>query len=113
MTREFVYIPSFLKKWEKLGLDEEDIRRLEEMLIANPELGDVIEGTGGIRKMRFAFRGKGKSGSTRVIYIDFQTKEQIFFLDIYGKSEKGNLSKRERNELRCLVELLEEQLNQG
>ena len=66
--------------------------------------------TGGVRKMRFAFDDRGKSGSVRVIYIDFEVYEKIFLLTAYPKSEKDNLSKAERNEFRQIVEILEYQL---
>ena len=68
-------------------------------------------GTGGVRKMRFAFEHRGKSGSVRVIYIDFALKEKLYLLTAYPKSEKDNLTKAERNELKRLVELLESRLN--
>ena len=66
--------------------------------------------TGGVRKMRFAFEDRGKSGSVRVIYIDFEVYEKIFLLTAYPKSEKDNLSKAEKNEFRQIVEILEYQL---
>ena len=66
--------------------------------------------TGGVRKMRFAVEDRGKSGSVRVIYIDFEVYEKIFLLTAYPKSEKDNLSKAERNEFRQIVEILEYQL---
>ena len=66
--------------------------------------------TGGVRKMRFAFEDRGKSGSVRVSYIDFEVYEKIFLLTAYPKSEKDNLSKAERNEFRQIVEILECQL---
>lgn len=66
--------------------------------------------TGGVRKMRFAFEDRGKSGSVRVIYIDFEVYEKIFLLTAYPKSEKDNLSKAERNEFKQIVEILEYQL---
>lgn len=72
-----------------------------------------MQGTGGVRKMRFAFERRGKSGSIRVIYIDFEIHEKIFLLTAYPKSEKDNLSKAERNELHQLVDVLEEQLQKG
>lgn len=76
----------------------------------NPKVGSVMQGTGGIRKMRFAFESRGKSGSSRVIYIDFEVHEKIFLITAYPKSEKDNLSKEERNELKQLVEILKNQL---
>ena len=107
ISREFVILPSFDVKWRRLGLDDGDLKRLENELLQNPKLGSAMQGTGGVRKMRFAFENRGKSGSTRVIYVDFEAYEKIYFLDVYAKVEKDNLSKAERNELRELVELLE------
>ena len=53
-------------------MNDADLIRLEEMLIQNPKLGEVIPGTGSARKMRFAFQGRGKRGSARVIYVDYE-----------------------------------------
>ena len=71
MTRLFVELPSFRAQWKAMGLTDADLRRLQEELLANPAIGSLMKGTGGIRKMRFAFEHRGKSGSVRVIYIDF------------------------------------------
>ena len=90
-----------------LGLDEDDKCRLEQELLENPKVGPVMKGTGGVRKMRFAFRDRGKSGSTRVIYVDFEVYEKIFFVDVYQKSDKDNLTKAERNDMKDVVELIE------
>ena len=106
MSREFIIIPSFDVKWRKLGFGDEDLKRLEEELLRNPKLGPAMQGTGGVRKMRFAFENKGKSGSTRVIYVDFEAYEKIYLLDVYAKAGKDNLTKAERNELHGLVEIL-------
>ena len=57
----------------------------------NPNTGKVIRGTGKLRKIRFAFPGEGKRGSTRVCYVDFAEKETIYLITIYPKSEKDNL----------------------
>ena len=79
-------------------------------MLLDPKTGAVLKGTGGIRKTRFAFEHRGKSGSIRVIYIDFEVYEKIYLLTAYPKNEKDNLTKAERNELRELVEILERQL---
>ena len=63
--------------------------------------------------MRFAFEHRGKSGSVRVIYIDFEVYEKIYLLTAYPKNEKENLSKSERNELRELVKVLENQIKEN
>ncbi len=110
MTRIFVELPSFRSEWKAMGLTDADLRRLQDELLENPEVGKVMQGTGGVRKMRFAFEHRGKSGSVRVIYIDFEIKEKLYLLTAYPKNEKDNLSKAERNELKQLVEYLEEEL---
>lgn len=107
MTREFIVLPSFAVKWKNLGLTDADMRRLEEEILDDPKVGPVMKGTGGVRKMRFAFENRGKSGSVRVIYVDFEVYEKVYFVDTYQKSDKENLSNEERNNLRKAVELLE------
>ena len=69
--------------------------------------------TGGVRKMRFAFETQGKSGSVRVIYVDFEIYEKLYLLTAYPKNEKDNLSKAERNTLKQLVGILEQQLEES
>ena len=69
-----------------------------------------MQGTGGLRKLRFAFPGQGKSGSSRVLYVDFVIAEKIYLIFAYPKSEKDNLSKEERNNIKKLIERLEKTL---
>lgn len=107
MTRTFIELPSFRSEWKALQLTDADLVRLQEELLANPKVGAVMRETGGIRKMRFAFENRGKSGSIRVIYVDFEIREKIYLITAYPKSEKDNLTKAERNELKKLVEILE------
>lgn len=113
MTRTFVELPFFQKRWKALGLDDKDLKRLQEELIADPKVGDVMKGTGGIRKMRFAFEKRGKSGSVRIIYVDFEVYEKIFLITAYPKNEKENLSQAERNELKQMIHILEQQLKEN
>lgn len=110
ISRTFVSLPSFSSKWKSLGLTDEDLRKLELELLRNPKLGPVMRGTGGVRKMRYAFENRGKSGSARVIYVDFEVYEQIFFIDIFAKSTKENLSPAERNDIKQIIELIELEL---
>lgn len=111
MKRTFIELPLFRSKWKDLGLNEEDLHDLQIKLLSNPKIGSVIKGTGGVRKMRFAFEHKGKSGGIRVIYVDFEIYEKIYLLTAYTKNEKDNLSNEERNEIRKLITVLENQLN--
>ena len=57
--------------------------------------------------MRFAYENRGKSGSVRVIYIDFEIYKKLYLLDVYAKNEKDNLTKEERNDIKKVVKLLE------
>ena len=110
MTREFVELPLFQTRWTNLGLGDDDLARLQKELLADPKVGKVMSGTGGVRKMRFAFEHQGKSGGVRVIYVDFEIYEKIYLLTAYTKNEKDNLTKEERNEIKGLIAMLEKQL---
>ena len=96
-----------------MGLDDDDLRRLQEELLADPKVGKAMRETGGVRKMRFAFEQQGKSGSARVIYVDFEVHEKLYLLTAYPKNEKDNLSKAERNTLKQLVGILKQQLDEN
>ena len=113
MTRTFVELPIFRSRWDDLGLDDSDLRRLQMELLEDPKVGDVMRGTGGVRKMRFSFEHKGKSGGVRVIYVDFEVYEKIYLLTAYTKNEKDNLSKDERNEIKKMITVLENQLKEN
>ena len=113
MTRLFVELPIFRSKWKAMGLTDDDLKRLQEELLADPKIGAVMRGSGGIRKMRFAFEQRGKSGSVRVIYVDFEVYEKIFLITAYPKNEKDNLTAAERNELKQMIHILEEQLKEN
>ncbi len=107
MTRKFIMLPEFDKNWINMGLNDDDLRLLQEELTLNPQKGDLIQGTGGLRKIRTAFENKGKSGSGRVCYVDFAVYESIYLITAYPKSEKDNLSKSERNNVAKLIRALE------
>ena len=80
MTRTFIQTSEFVKNWQALGFTDNDLRRLELELLKKPNAGAVMQGTGGLRKMRFAFEGTGKSGSARVCYVDFVIHETIYLI---------------------------------
>ncbi|MBE6679517.1 MAG: addiction module toxin RelE [Ruminococcaceae bacterium] len=113
MTRTFVELPIFRSRWKDMGLDDNDLKKLQEELLADPKVGAVMRGTGGVRKMRFAFEQRGKSGSVRVIYVDFEVYEKIFLITAYPKSEKDNLTDAERKEIKQMIHTLEEQLREN
>ena len=110
MKRTFIQTQEFTRNWERLGLNDEDLRRLELEIMENPKSAPVIKGTGKLRKMRFATNNRGKSGSTRVCYVDFVIKETIYLITVYPKNEKDNLSLEERRTIRTLIDKLEDSL---
>lgn len=81
-------------------LSDDEYSAFQRYLIANPDAGDVIQGTGGLRKLRWAAGGKGKSGGVRVIYFHVDELEQIRLLLIYKKGIKDDLTEREKSILR-------------
>ena len=109
MTREFVYTEPFRKCWNAMGLSEDDLKKLEEILLENPQLGDVIEGTGGARKMRIQIENRGKSGGGRVIYVDVFEKEKLYFLLAYPKNVQDNLTPDQKKQVRKLVEAIKKE----
>ena len=78
-----------------------ELERLEIVLYLseNPDAGDLIVGTGGARKVRFPFRGKGKSGGVRVITFFAGADIPVFLLDVFSKGDRVDLSQSDRNQL--------------
>ena len=109
MIRTFVEIPLFSKRWKEIGLTDDDLLDLQVMLLKDPESGPVIEGTGGIRKVRFALGNRGKSAGIRVCYVDLPEYEVTYLITAFEKSEKENLTNGEKNILKKLVKSLVEE----
>lgn len=109
MIRTFIEVPLFSKRWKEIGLGEEELRALQIMLLKDPESGPVMEGTGGIRKVRFPLKNRGKSGSIRVCYTDFAEYEVTYLITAFEKKDQENLSDNEKNVLRKLVKALKEE----
>ncbi len=97
----FVCIEPFLRLWAKHGLTEDDLIRLENEILAAPRKGDEIPGSGGFRKIRLSREGsnKGKSGSYRVLYLYMQAYATVCLVLVFGKADKANISKADRNAL--------------
>ena len=87
-------------------LTDGELEIFKDHISRNPVEGAVIQGTGGIRKMRWAVKGKGKSGGVRVIYYFYNVSIPLFLITIYGKSDKSSLSPSERNAMKQLTALL-------
>lgn len=93
----------FTKQIQRLVSDDE-YSEFQNDLIENPKLGSIIKKSGGIRKVRMAAKGKGKSGGARVLYYWIKDEDQIFMLLAYAKSEMDNISDAQLEILRKLVE---------
>ncbi len=100
----FIELPAFARHREEY-LDDDSFASLQGALMAHPAAGDTIEGTGGLRKLRFADarRGKGKRGGLRVIYYFWTGGPEFWLFTLYDKDEMPDLSLKQRNVLKELV----------
>lgn len=98
-------LPEYIRRAEKL-LSDAERRDVVDYLAIHPKAGDVMEGTGGVRKLRWGRGGRGKSGGVRVVYYFHSEAMPLYLLTLFAKNEQANLSKAERNELAGLVDIL-------
>ena len=87
-------------------LSSADVEALVTLLALHPKTGDLVKGTGGCRKVRWALSGKGKSGGARVIYFYYNHGMPLFLIYAYGKSQRANISAAQAHELHALVDIL-------
>lgn len=97
---------AYLSAAKAAGLSDAERSAIVDMVADEPQMGDVMEGTGGCRKLRVARTGQGKSGGYRVITVFGGGSLPVFLLTVFGKGEKANLSKAERNALSVLTKTL-------
>ena len=100
-----VELPEFMKKSDK-WLTKSARLSIINYLATHPAAGDLMQGTGGIRKLRWSAKGKGKSGGVRIIYYYHNESIPLFLLTLFGKGEKANLTKAECNDLAKFTSLL-------
>ncbi|MBK9441755.1 MAG: type II toxin-antitoxin system RelE/ParE family toxin [Comamonadaceae bacterium] len=98
-------LPEFIRIADKL-LAESERQDIIRYLAKRPKSGDLMEGTGGVRKLRWGRGGTGKSGGVRVIYYFHDEAMPLYLLTMFAKGDQANLSKAERNDLAGLVKLL-------
>ena len=94
----FIETPDFAAKFDKIA-SQDDMIRLQEELIENPEKGKLVKGTGGARKIRMRLQNRGKSGGARAIYYYVDFRGEVWFLQAYAKSEKSTLSATDKKRL--------------
>jgi hypothetical protein len=99
--------PEFVARTRKL-MSDEDREELIGYLSRNPMAGVVVPGAGGVRKLRWALEGRGKSGGARIIYYFHNMDVPLFALTAFAKNDRSNLTQQERNDFRRLVKVLVE-----
>lgn len=113
IVREFVHGKKFDEQWQRLGLTDENLKELQCILLENPKIGPVMQGTGRLRKMRFDYGNRGKSHCARVCYVDFELQGKLFLIMVFAKNEMENLSKAERNNIKKFIDQLEKAMKKG
>ncbi len=103
-----VETPPYLDAAKEAGLSERELEAIKDMLARDPTAGDMIQGTGGCRKVRVAGRGKGKSGGYRIITFFTGPDLPVFLLTVFGKGERADLTQKERNDLAAMTKLIAE-----
>jgi mRNA-degrading endonuclease RelE of RelBE toxin-antitoxin system len=99
----FIETSVFTRHLEKLMSDDE-YRLLQKELVKNPDKGDLIRHSGGLRKLRWAAEGRGKRGGLRIIYYWAVTAHQIYMLHIYPKTKQEDLTPAQLKALRRIIE---------
>ena len=103
MNLEFIETTEFQSRWEDLGMTDDDLQELQNYLMEHPDVAPIIQGTGGLRKLRWAREGRGKSGGLRTIFIDMSASAQIYLVTVFGKDEKDDLSPAEKKVMKAFV----------
>ncbi|WP_019611622.1 type II toxin-antitoxin system RelE/ParE family toxin [Thioalkalivibrio sp. AKL7] len=103
---EFIETPTFTRQFQAIATDDE-LKELQCTLIAQPYKGDLIQGTGGLRKIRIGLAQRGKRGGGRVMYF-LASKEIIYLILAYPKNAKDNLTATEKAALKALTSRLTE-----
>jgi hypothetical protein len=101
-----VATPTFEAQAKRAGVSEAELKDICDHIAADPMAGDIMPGTGGARKLRHRSQAGGKSGGWRTIHYFAGRDIPVFLLAIYGKSQRDNLTKAERNDLACVLPLL-------
>jgi hypothetical protein len=96
-------LPQFIRDSEAAGLSNEERMAIIDAIAANPTLGDIIRGSGGLRKVRFPRHGKGKSGGYRVITAHFGPDAPVYLVALLSKGERSNFSAAEIASFRKLT----------
>ena len=95
---------TIFEKYREEYLSDDEYRLFQTELMSDPKRGDVIQGTGGLRKIRVAVKDKGKRGGARVIYYFLDEKQRFYLLTIYSKNEMTDLTADQKKQLMAFME---------
>lgn len=109
----FIELRPFTRRWDELGLTDQDLGCLQTLIMINPKAAPVVEDTGGLRKARCGRRDGGKSAGYRVCYVYFEEYRTVLLVLIYPKSERDNLSAAQKKTIRQLIERIHQRLSDG
>jgi hypothetical protein len=114
MRLTLIQLTTFATKWSKLGLSDSDLEALESVLVAKPDAGSVIPGTGGLRKLRFAPPSwhTGKRGAARVIYAFIAAGSAVYLFILYGKNQQSDLTAEEKKVFHLVLKRLQDRHRQ-
>ena len=112
MNKIFIETLEF-SEWVMMYLSDGDLAAVQGELMADPARGDVMQGCGGLRKLRIADprRGKGRRGGARVIYLHIEERDQIHLITVYSKNQKDDLTAEDKKLYRQLVQVLKQRIN--
>ena len=112
MAKEFIITKIFDKRWDEMHLTDETLRQLQSHIMKNPDGGDIIEGTGGLAKLRWNLPNKCKSGGVRVLYVDFIRQETVILVNCYSKNAKDTISAKEKAMYKEFIKAIGKELKQ-
>jgi len=110
IKRVFIITAIFDKHWGELNLTDNDLQKLENFIMQNPDAGDIIQSTGGLIKLRWNLPGTGKRGGIRILYVDFIYHEKVVLVNCYSKKDKDNISDKEKAVYKKFINDIREEL---
>ena len=102
-------MPEFTRRANKV-MTAEDKGDFIDYIAHNPKAGEIMKGNGGVRKVRFARQGQGKSGSYRILYYYHNQRNPLYLFTVFGKGERANISKAGRNGLKTIIRHMKQEL---
>lgn len=107
----FIELRAFSKRWDDLGLTDKEMSLLQALIMIDPTSSPIIEGTGGLRKMRCGRGNKGKSDGFRVCYVYYEEFKIVLMVIIYAKNEQDNIPDAQKPAIRKIIERIHRELD--